>query len=325
MTLPMTLPQELTRPTMFGLPLGDIQLITASGVAFPLPDMTAPNDEVSESNDALMQAPGAWAGLRTGWQNSKPLSLTYSTDGASSSGLLVFPTDQDALRWSRAFAAACRASVSLLDGTTNEIMDGWVKQFTVKHHRLGHLRRFSLEFQGLYPSMLSSAWTTVNGSPAVCPNVSTEPAFPRITLTATGGTVTVSDGVRTLTLTTTPGHQLVIDSSISDGRVLDGGALGFATGLFPRIAPGGTSITVTGASGLQVSYRQPTSPEVVIVYPPGGGGSGWTLGEAPGQHGGVVLSGGGLSEAPGNSGGVVLSGDGLTQTSGPNGGAILTR
>ncbi|SMB89212.1 hypothetical protein [Deinococcus hopiensis] len=264
------------RPLVFGLPSGRYELVSSTG-AFPLPAFIAQEDESLESGDALHQAPASPGGVRAGFGMWKPLVLNFGTEAASINGLLEFGTEALAVAWKRAFLAAARNSLPfqrIRDTVTSEEYDGWVSKAVVKRQRLGSLLKLSFTFSALDSHAWLSTLRVINGNPAVCPNGAAEPAYPYITCTATGPVVTISDGTRTLTINTTAGHVITADSGRADGETKDNGELADVRGRYPRIAPGGSTITVTGASGVQVRYREPAfgTPD---IEPPEGAGLVW--------------------------------------------------
>lgn len=242
---------------VFGMPSGRYVLLDAQGGVFPLPAYGALDEGPIESLDAPHQAPGSPGALRTGFGTFKPLALDFGTGVATLDNWLEFETETETVRWERAFKRAARNAVRVQDTVTGEEYDGWVTRALVSKYQYVTRRKLAFTFQALDSHAWLSTMQVVNGAPAVCPNGAAEPAYPFVTLTASAALVTISDGARILTLNTTAGHLLTVDSGRADGLVTDNGGLGNYSGRFPRIAPGGSTITVTGASDVQVRYRAP--------------------------------------------------------------------
>lgn len=324
-TLPMA--QGATR-WVAGLPCGPHELAAADGTPIlPLPLFAMTGEMQVQNLDAVQQAPGTRGGVQVGFGVFAPLKFTFGSKEASTNGLLEFATLADRTAWVRSFQYACSVAKKFKWLDLGEEADGYVSVGVVSEMRRSTLLTFSLTFAALDPFPWLSQEVTVTGTPALCPNPTPGTAYPRITLTATASTVTVTVGARVLTIQTTPGRALVIDSALADGRVTDAGLLALYDGLFPRVEPGGSTLTFTGASGITVRYRVPAlALPVISTTPPGpapGGGT-WNLVQSNGPNGGVLLSEPGLTETAGPNGGVILSGSGLAQTNGPNGGVVLS-
>ncbi len=253
MSLPLVVPNSL-----YSAPTGRFSLIGQAGEVFRLPLQTALGETRWLTRDELLQGPAVRAGLRIGWGTSALPQLRFGTDEAGLGALLIFPNEQATLQWERNFLRAARKAVAVVDSLGGQRLEGFVTEVGVQRRRYPNLLTFHLVFQSLQPGWLQEMARTISGSPATCPNTGPESAYPRLAFTATGGAASVSDGTRVLSLTgLAAGVAVVIDASSGDGRVtVAGNPTVQYLGRFPLVSPGGSTISLTGGSGLSVGYRE---------------------------------------------------------------------
>lgn len=309
---------------VFGVSTGSHRIVLRDGRVFPLPRKCFPGAETQKSLDEVTQGPGAFGGIVHGLGQLGLLTVTYGSKEASGNGIVRFPSAADARGWKEAFKSVCRQAVRVEDASSGKRLDGPILECTVEHYLRPDTLSFSFRAGSTAPVFWKLAPRVVAGSPAACPNPADLPCYPVIEGTATGATVTVASTEGTLTVPTTAGAAVRIDTTEADGRVIVAGALGDATGTWPVVEPGGSTFTITGLSGVTTTYLEHLTADWTVEEGPGGGGSPWNLVSSNGPDGGVILSEPGLSSANGGGGGVVLSGLGLTSTNGPNGGVILS-
>lgn len=259
--MPIPVPEptfwEDNYPRFYGIASGRYVLLGEGMEPFLLPVFCALDGADLESLDSIHQAPGSLGGVRTGFGNFKPLTLDFGTESAGLSSALHFDDETNALAWERQFHLARRKATRIRDTIAGEEYDGFASRSKVAKNRFTNWRKLSFVWQALDAHGWNPQVCEVSGTPADCFNGGLQDAFPYMEMTATGSVVTVSDGTRTLTLYTTAGHALTVDTGRADGTVTDNAGRGNYSGRFPRIAAGGGTITVTGAENVLIRYREP--------------------------------------------------------------------
>lgn len=107
--------------------------------------------------------------------------------------------------------------------------------------------------------MLTEVPVTINSSGSTVMNAGDVKSKPRITATASGTSMSITVGGKTLTISgLTSGNDYIIDSEIMEVSNADRSALltENSTGKFPRLAPGSNTITGNGWSKLVIDRRE---------------------------------------------------------------------